>query len=47
MKLILFSLLSFQSVEIPIGSYFDSLNEIFYLLYDEKQKSIVLKVIIN
>ncbi|NVJ89430.1 MAG: hypothetical protein HWD82_08320 [Flavobacteriaceae bacterium] len=36
MKLILFFLLSFQSIEKPIDSYFDSSDEIFYLLYDEK-----------
>jgi len=35
-KLILFFLLSFQSIEKPIDSYFDSSDEIFYLLYDEK-----------
>jgi len=36
MKLILFFLLSFQSIEKPIDYYFDSSDEIFYLLYDEK-----------
>ena len=36
MKLIIFFLLSFQSIERPISSYFDSSNEIFYLLYNNK-----------
>lgn len=36
MKLIFFFLLSFQSIEKPIDSYFDSSNEIFYLLYKNK-----------
>jgi len=35
-KLIFFFLLSFQSIEKPIDSYFDSSNEIFYLLYKNK-----------
>jgi hypothetical protein len=36
MKLILFFFLSFQSIELPIDSYFDSSNEIFYILYNNK-----------
>ena len=36
MKLLLFFVMSFQSIEIPIDSYFDSSNEIFYLLYNNK-----------
>jgi hypothetical protein len=36
MKLILFFFLSFQSIENPIDSYFDSSNEIFYILYNNK-----------
>jgi len=43
MKLILFFLLSFQSIEKPIDSYFDSSDEIFYLLYDEKIEKYSLK----
>ena len=42
-KLILFFLLSFQSIEKQIDSYFDSSDEIFYLLYDEKIEKYSLK----
>ena len=36
MKLILLFIFSFQSIELPIDSYFDSSNEIFYILYNNK-----------
>mgnify|MGYP000212231688 FL=1 len=36
MKLSFIFLLLFQSIEIPVDSYFDSSNEIFYLLYNNK-----------
>jgi len=36
MKLPFIFLLLFQSIEVPIDSYFDSSNEIFYLLYNNK-----------